>query len=124
MVPQRPTRQGHRCSGRQQLDGRRYQGQLEADLSGKLKPARPGLEIEDLFDDLFTPIARDGASIVEVCIRLQKALRDLAGLNPEGRYAANSKKHSRLALERAEHDLKIEDDRQRVRAVAAEVARV
>jgi len=28
-----------------------------------------------------------------------------------------------LALERAEHDLKIEDDRQRVRAVASDVAR-
>ncbi len=81
----------------------------------------PGLELEDLFDDLFTPIARDGAAIVEVCIRLQKALRDLGALDVQGRYAANARKHSRLALERAELGLNIEDDRRRVREVALEI---
>ena len=32
------------------------------------------VELDDLFDDIFTPIARDGAGVVEVHIRLQKAL--------------------------------------------------
>lgn len=82
----------------------------------------PGIELEDLFDDLFTPIARDGASVVEVAIRLQKALRDLASLDPKGRYAENARRHSRLALERAECGLKIDDDKRRVRDAAAEIA--
>ena len=38
----------------------------------------PPIRLEDLFDDLFTPIARDGAGIVEVGLRLQKALAILA----------------------------------------------
>lgn len=84
----------------------------------------PGLKIDDLFDDLFTPIARDGASIVEVCLRLQKALRDLAGFDPEGRYALNAKRHSRLALKRAEIALTIEEDKERVRAIAALIAQL
>ena len=81
----------------------------------------PGVRLEDLFDDLFTPIARDGAPVVEVAIRLQKALRDLARFDPEGRYADNARRHSRLALERAEQALPIDDDKQRVRNVAAEI---
>lgn len=32
------------------------------------------LQLDDFFDDLFRPIARDGAKLVEVQIRLQKAL--------------------------------------------------
>lgn len=83
----------------------------------------PGLAIDDLFDDLFTPIARDGASIVEVCLRLQKALHHLASLDPQGRFRESAQRHSRLALERAEQGLKIDDDKARVRAIAAAIAR-
>jgi len=82
----------------------------------------PQLEVADLFDDLFTPIARDGSGIVEVGLRLQKALLSLAHLDPEGRYVAQARKHSGLALERAEAALVIEDDKQRLRAVAATIA--
>ncbi len=80
----------------------------------------PPVNLEDLFDDLFTPIARDGAGVVEVAIRLQKALLTLARLGDE-RFAMSSARHSREALERAEGELAIEADKQRVRAVAAEV---
>lgn len=80
----------------------------------------PPIEIGDLFDDLFVPIARDGAATVEVGIRLQKALRTLARLRPET-YAENACRHSREALERAEIALAIEGDRQRLREVAATV---
>jgi uncharacterized membrane protein len=40
---------------------------------------------DDLFDDSFTAIARDGAGIVEVSIRLQKAFCALAETNENGR---------------------------------------
>ncbi|MBS9720900.1 DUF2254 domain-containing protein [Tianweitania sp. BSSL-BM11] len=82
----------------------------------------PGIAIDDLFDDLFTPIARDGAPVVEVGLRLQKALRDLATLEGESRYLLNAKKHSRLAMERAEQALVIDDDKHRLRAVASKIA--
>ncbi len=41
----------------------------------------PALQLDDLMADAFAPIARDGASIVELQIRLQKALLALAGMD-------------------------------------------
>lgn len=69
----------------------------------------PPLAPADLFDDLFTPIARDGAAIVEVGVRLQKALRTLSLLGPDG-FPENAKRHSALALKRAEAALSIKED--------------
>ncbi|MDD1963831.1 DUF2254 domain-containing protein [Pseudomonas putida] len=40
------------------------------------------LRIYDLFDDFFGPISRDGAALMEVNIRLLKALRSLTQINP------------------------------------------
>lgn len=40
------------------------------------------LDIGDLLDDLFRPIARDGAAIVEVSLRLQRSLAELAAITP------------------------------------------
>ncbi|MGE6765891.1 DUF2254 domain-containing protein [Serratia sp. NPDC071084] len=37
----------------------------------------------DLFDDIFNPIARDGAALIEVQLRLLKALQALHQINPE-----------------------------------------
>lgn len=71
----------------------------------------------DLFDDLFTPIARDGASVVEIGLRLQKAFLMLSRYG-EGRYRVEAIRHSAEALERAELALPIEADRMRVRHVA------
>ena len=42
-----------------------------------------GLMVEDLFDDFFPPISRDGAGLLEVNIRLLKALISLSQINPE-----------------------------------------
>lgn len=77
----------------------------------------PPVELADLFDDLFTPIARDGAAIVEVGLRLQKTLKLLSQL-PDRRYVANAERHSSEALERAEIALSLEADRCRLRQVA------
>ncbi|MGK9616954.1 DUF2254 domain-containing protein, partial [Salmonella enterica subsp. enterica] len=41
-----------------------------------------GLTVDDLFDDFFAPIARDGAGLVEVDLRMMKALVSLAQINP------------------------------------------
>lgn len=42
----------------------------------------PELDVGDLLDDLFRPIARDGAGIVEVAIKLQRSLAEIAALAP------------------------------------------
>ncbi|MBK1732164.1 DUF2254 domain-containing protein [Thiococcus pfennigii] len=78
----------------------------------------PELALKDLFDDAFTAIARDGASAVEVAVRLQKALLSLAMIGDAAmREAAGH--HGRLALARAEKALDLAEDVVAVRAVAA-----
>ena len=78
----------------------------------------PPIEPDDLFDDLFSGIARDGAGVVEIGLRLQKAFATLSRLG-DGRYVEAARRHSELALERAEAVLTIEDDRRRLREAAA-----
>lgn len=99
--------------------------QTEAQQQDSLDCSRihaPDLFLSDLFDDIFTPIARDGAPLIEVCIRLQKALLSLALLDP--RYRADAQRHAKLALKRAEAVLILEEDKQRVRELSAEVLAV
>ncbi|KPP97642.1 DUF2254 domain-containing protein [Marinobacter sp. HL-58] len=74
----------------------------------------PELVIDDLFDDAFTAIARDGAGMVEVSIRLQKALRALAETDDDAMTAA-ARKHSRMALARSEHSMSLQEDINAVR---------
>jgi len=45
----------------------------------------PAFSVPDLLEDLYRPIARDGAGILEVAIRLQKSLAALAAQSPEAR---------------------------------------
>jgi len=78
----------------------------------------PAIEVRNLFDDLFTPIARDGASTIEIGIRLQQAFRTLARLDCDG-YAEHARRHSREALARAESALAVDADRIRLRVLAA-----
>lgn len=77
----------------------------------------PRLEDEDLFDDAFGMIMRDGADRIEVQVRLQKALRALANVGQQSfRLAA---RHSgRLALAHAEKSLEFEPDLDRLRQAA------
>ncbi|MFO7529902.1 MAG: DUF2254 domain-containing protein [Marinobacter sp.] len=77
----------------------------------------PELAISDLFDDAFTAIARDGAGMVEVSIRLQKAFCALAEINDDAMVAA-ARKHSRMALARSEHALSLQEDIEAVRRAA------
>lgn len=77
----------------------------------------PPITLTDLFDDLFTPIARDGAGIVEIGLRLQKAFRSLAAFE-DTRFSHSARHHSRLALIRAERSLSLDFDINRVTEAA------
>ena len=78
----------------------------------------PDIHEEDLFDDAFTGIARDGAGAVEVGIRLQKAFEAMAEFEDEPIRKA-SIRQSRLALARSEKVLSLPQDLDAVRAAAA-----
>jgi uncharacterized membrane protein len=75
----------------------------------------PPLTASDLMDDIFAPIARDGAGLVEVQLRLQKALLALGG--SDGQLAAAAREQSRRALARAEAALTSPEDLARLRAL-------
>ena len=73
---------------------------------------------QDLFEDGFAIIARDGADRLEIQLRLQKALGNLAKIGPqEFRDAAHLQ--ARLSLEQAEFGLRFEREKERVRQAAA-----
>ena len=78
------------------------------------------IELDDIFDDLFTPIARDGAAIVEVGIRLQKAFATLANFR-QPRLRAAAERHSKEALDRAALALGLESDLHRLQEAAKSV---
>ncbi|MGA0533811.1 DUF2254 domain-containing protein [Hansschlegelia sp. KR7-227] len=80
----------------------------------------PAIEPDDLFDDIFTGIARDGAGVVEIGLRLQKAFGTLARMG-DGRYAQAARRHSVLAMERADVALVTADDKRRLREATAAV---
>jgi uncharacterized membrane protein len=78
--------------------------------------------IDDVFDDVFNPIARDGAATLEVGIRLQKGLRTLSRMaHPE--FGDNARRHSMLALKRGLAALTLDEDKRIIEALAAEVGR-
>jgi uncharacterized membrane protein len=80
----------------------------------------PTLDPEDLLDDAFTAISRDGAGMFEVGARLQKCFATLAGLEHPGLRQA-ALRHSRLALEQAEAALVTGDHRAAIRKLAGRV---
>jgi uncharacterized membrane protein len=69
----------------------------------------PEISLWDMFDDAFTPIARDGAGTVEVAVRLQKAFESLASIGVTSlRDVAIH--YARLARARAENALAAPED--------------
>ena len=67
-----------------------------------------GLDSKDLFDDFFMPIARDGAALLEIQIRLQKSFIALAKIS--GEFRLHALRHSADALARASHAMPFKDD--------------
>lgn len=80
----------------------------------------PALQIDDLFDDAFTAIARDGAGTVEVGVRLLKALRSLASTSDDVMRVAATR-HAQQALARAEKALPLPQDLDVIRSLAQSV---
>jgi len=80
----------------------------------------PPLKVEDMFDDLYLPIARDGAGILEVQIRLQKALLALAQMG-DNHFKSSAARHSRLAFKRAEQVLLLEEEKSLLRELSLQV---
>jgi uncharacterized membrane protein len=64
----------------------------------------PPLKVDDLMDDIFPPIARDGAAIFAVQIRLQKALLALAEIAPK-RFSKLAQQHSDMAFSRCQANM-------------------
>lgn len=90
------------------------------------EPAHPRLRapllgVAELLDDLYRPIARDGAGAWEVQLRLQKAFLALAGLGDPD-LAAAARTQSRLAMERAETAIAFDADKAPLRDLAKAVA--
>lgn len=77
----------------------------------------PSLTLDEMFDDAFTAIARDGAGTIEVMVRLQKAFISLASLEHSELKEAVLR-HSQFAYLRAEATLKMPYEIERVRALA------
>jgi uncharacterized membrane protein len=80
----------------------------------------PPLRAAELLEDAFQPIARDGASLIEVQIRFQKALAALIGIGPEV-FGASAAQMSAEALERARRELTLPADIQRLEALSGEL---
>lgn len=78
----------------------------------------PPLAISECFDHVFTPIGRDGAALVEVQLRIQKALAALVAIN-EAIFGNAARQEAHFALERAERGLSLARDRERVRIAAS-----
>jgi uncharacterized membrane protein len=80
--------------------------------------AVPTLSMQDLFDDAFNGIARDGAGSIEVAIRLQKALAALATLGDEG-LASAANTSAELAMSHAETTLSLKSELALLRSVCS-----
>jgi len=80
----------------------------------------PPVTAMDLFDDAFMLIARDGAGMIEVQLPLQKSLLALSRVG-DATFAEAARIHSRMALDRAEAALPLEEEKRRVRALAQAV---
>ena len=79
--------------------------------------AVPEVYLGDMFDDAFNPIARDGAAVIEVIIRLQKALSTLASLgNEQIKLAAIEQ--AQLVFAHAEKSLRVAEDLNKLHSVS------
>lgn len=83
----------------------------------------PTLSLDDLIEDVFRPLARDGAAMVEVSLRLQKVLGGLVAVARSGDDVAALRTASARAVERAVAHLDNPRDVELVRAAALEVQR-
>ncbi|MCL5974472.1 MAG: DUF2254 domain-containing protein [Gammaproteobacteria bacterium] len=82
----------------------------------------PELHLSDLFDDIFMPIERDGTNMIEVQLRLQKALAALAYIDSDV-FGTEVSRHLQLMQQRTENSSLIEADKQRLQTIYDELIR-
>ena len=80
----------------------------------------PPLRSADLFDDAFMLMARDGAGLVEIQLRLQKSLAALGRIG-HGEFRQTAREQAELALARADVAMALEHDKQRLHALVQEL---
>jgi uncharacterized membrane protein len=80
----------------------------------------PPITAEDLCQDAFGPLARDGAPVFEVGVRLQKSLAVLAGTG-RADLADAAVRQSERALNTAQAELTLDSDRENLAELAARV---
>ena len=80
----------------------------------------PPLRSVDLFDDAFMLMARDGAGLVEIQLRLQKSLAALARLG-DADFRQAAWEQAQLSMARAEAAMALEHDKQRLRALVQDL---
>ncbi len=73
----------------------------------------PDISMDDFFADAFRPIARDGAGNIEVMLRLQKTLGNLAGIE-NAAIREQAMRHSEEAYRRAEKAMDFPGDLDRL----------
>ena len=83
----------------------------------------PSIKIGDMLDDIFSPIERDGAGLIEIQLRLQKAFIALLAANHDA-FASAVREHSATALMRADVALQLENERIAVRTIASQVTQI
>ena len=74
----------------------------------------PPLSLDDMFEDAFPALARDGAGLIEVAMRIQRVLGEL-GRCDDRRLALVAARHASLALARAERALDFPPDLEQLR---------
>lgn len=80
----------------------------------------PPLLTEDLFEDAFMLVARDGAAMIEVQLRIQKALLALSRMGDTA-FRAAALAQAQMARDRAEAALVLKADKVRLREFAREM---
>ena len=74
------------------------------------------LHTSDLIEDLFMPVARDGAGLIEIQIRVQKSMAALRDMAPEA-FGEVMPRYAGLALKRASQSLTLEEEIEQLKAV-------
>lgn len=79
----------------------------------------PPLESSELFATAFEPMARDGASVIEVQVKLRETLQALAKLGDE-RFRSAARDQAELALKRAGAALVLDEEKRRLGMIKIE----
>lgn len=80
----------------------------------------PSIALGDMLDDIFAPIERDGAGMLEIQLRLQKAFIALVAADRDA-FSPAVQGHSASTVKRSELALKLDDEKIAVRELAARV---